>query len=265
MQQTKICSRCATEKPHADFFKRSRAKDGLRSECKTCTNIDNAEYKKRHPEVLALASKNWIERHPEKRREIKKNWAVANKEKISAMNKKQQQKRQRARAEHREHFPRLYRENGAKKSARELIAMAFPKTKKDRQEWYARHAPKLRNKVTAWANQNREYLRKKGSEYQKANRSQRLALHAAYRARKFKATPSWANRDDIRTFYELARALTEATGVPHHVDHQVPLNNPKVQGLHVADNLCILTGPENAAKGNRRWPDMWGEQPPLFD
>ena len=35
------------------------------------------------------------------------------------------------------------------------------------------------------------------------------------------------------------------------VDHVIPLNHPKVCGLHVPDNLKIVTGTKNLAKGNK--------------
>lgn len=261
----KACTKCGVTKPGSDFFKRARAKDGLRSECKTCTAAANKDYGKRNPEILEKAHRDWIARNPEKRRQIKRNWNASNKPAVARMNERQADKRRAAAAEHRAQFPRLYRADGKRKTPRELIAMAFPTTSKDRQVWYRNNAPKLRAKVAKWAAANKEKLREKDRVYGQRNRAKRQAKHAAYRAKKKQAIPAWADGETIRLFYELARALTHSTGIPHHVDHIVPLNSPEVQGFHVAENLCVLTGPENSAKGNRHWPDMWGEQPELFE
>jgi hypothetical protein len=74
-------------------------------------------------------------------------------------------------------------------------------------------------------------------------------------------TPPWADFVAIRAVYARAAMLTEATGVPHEVDHVIPLQNPRVCGLHVAGNLQVLTRKGNAAKSNHWCP----EQLHLFD
>jgi hypothetical protein len=89
-------------------------------------------------------------------------------------------------------------------------------------------------------------------------REQRAALvrhHAGKRrASRLQRTPRWADLDAIRTVYAEARRITVETGVMHHVDHQIPLQGRKVSGLHVHNNLQILTGSENSKKRNRFEP-----------
>lgn len=88
-----------------------------------------------------------------------------------------------------------------------------------------------------------------------ARKERRAALvrhHAAKRkAVKLQRRPPWANEAAIRAIYAEARRLTLATGVSHHVDHEIPLQGALVSGLHVETNLQILTGAENVAKRNK--------------
>jgi hypothetical protein len=63
-------------------------------------------------------------------------------------------------------------------------------------------------------------------------------------------TPAWANKDAIKEIYLEAQKLSKTTSVKHHVDHIIPLRHPLVCGLHVENNLQILTKDENIAKSN---------------
>ena len=66
---------------------------------------------------------------------------------------------------------------------------------------------------------------------------------------------------EIRKVYNLARKLSEDTGEAHNVDHIVPLNHPRVCGLHVHWSLRAIPAGPNMAKSNYWCP----EQRELFD
>ena len=58
---------------------------------------------------------------------------------------------------------------------------------------------------------------------------------------------------DVEAIVELYREaafLSITTGVPHHVDHVVPLNHPLVSGLHVSWNLEVIPARQNLEKSN---------------
>ncbi|MEY5099605.1 MAG: Burkholderia phage Mica [Pseudomonadota bacterium] len=64
----------------------------------------------------------------------------------------------------------------------------------------------------------------------------------------------WADSRAVRAIYAEARRISRETGVPHHVDHIIPLQGEYVSGLHVETNLRIVEGAENLRKGNRLEP-----------
>jgi len=96
-----------------------------------------------------------------------------------------------------------------------------------------------------------EAARARSLVWAKENPDKATAIVRRRSAAKINATPSWSDGDAILKFYAEAKQLTQETGVVHHVDHIVPLRHKKVCGLHVHQNLQVLTATENLKKGNR--------------
>lgn len=78
---------------------------------------------------------------------------------------------------------------------------------------------------------------------------EQLAI-AEKRVRRTRRVP-WANAAAIAAIYQQAKTLSEQTGIPHHVDHIIPLIGEFVSGLHVESNLQILPATDNIRKRNR--------------
>ena len=102
----------------------------------------------------------------------------------------------------------------------------------------------------------RKVVSESGKEYYRTPASTENKKSANRRAAKLQATPKWASEALILAIYEECQLLSEETGIPHHVDHAVPLISDIVCGLHCEDNLQILPALDNLSKGNRHWPDM---------
>jgi hypothetical protein len=87
-------------------------------------------------------------------------------------------------------------------------------------------------------------------EYKRKNMGATLE-RTSFRKKKIRiATPPWVDRSQILLIYEASVRATRETGIPHHVDHIVPLAGKNVCGLHVPWNLRAIPASENLSKGN---------------
>ena len=140
--------------------------------------------------------------------------------------------------------------------------------------WYENNKQRHADAVRKWAANNPEKIKEINKKRHSKHRARRNAESTAYRikfpnkiclmkssyrrrnsaignadcakrnARKIRATPLWADLDAIKDVY------LEAQYQQMHVDHTVPLKGKNVCGLHVWDNLQLLTEKENCRKGN---------------
>lgn len=147
-----------------------------------------------------------------------------------------------------------------------------------RKEWshnhYLRNKEKYKLKCIEYRAKNPEKVRSNRRKYDTIRRAVRKAASpkrmlrpkkeymlfnlpllaeqaSRYRAIKKQAFPAWANKEDLKSIYEGAAALTKKSGVMYHVDHVIPLQHKLVCGLHVAFNLQIITMTENVRKNNK--------------
>ena len=89
-----------------------------------------------------------------------------------------------------------------------------------------------------------------GKTYYRSDRVKETVRETKRNDQKKLATPSWANPAILKSFYKTARDISLATGVQHHVDHVIPLQNELVCGLHCEANLRIITAADNLTKHN---------------
>lgn len=156
-------------------------------------------------------------------------------------------KKRRARysAEWRKNHPGYYAEYQAKyrKENKERLKLL-------KAERYQATKDKVLIAVKKWAQENKHKTRASVMKWMKNNRAKVNAYWAKRYAAKRQAIPKWVDLSAIADVY------VEAEYMQMHVDHIVPLVSEKVCGLHVWDNLQLLTPFENISKGNRYWPDM---------
>lgn len=110
--------------------------------------------------------------------------------------------------------------------------------------WSLANKDRHLGKIKEWGLNNPDN-RKETRRKHRQNNSEYYAEYESLRKRlMLQARPKWANRSELRKIYKEAKTL-EVT-----VDHIIPLKHPKVCGLHVPNNLQLLTRSENSSKNN---------------
>lgn len=219
------CVSCGKNKTSAEFSKCSARKSGLQSYCKACA------------------------------KDKYNNYSAVNREKISSrMKDRRLADIEKSRAQGRSY----YRNNREKR-----LAYAKIFSKENRESISAKmSAYRLEKKVeiseqrAGYRSANKDKLSVENAEYRKSKPEKIRAIQSRRRSAKANASVKWANQWIIEEIFALCVARSIATGVPHQVDHIVPLRSKIVCGLHCEANLQVITKHENISKSNRYWPDM---------
>lgn len=118
--------------------------------------------------------------------------------------------------------------------------------------YYKKNEEAIRQVNAEWRNDNPERMAKIRSDYYQKNKPSYLASSRARKKHILMATPPCADMEAIERVYYEAQRLTIETGIPHDVDHIVPLRGEDVCGLHVEWNLRPIPASENRSKANKR-------------
>jgi len=106
---------------------------------------------------------------------------------------------------------------------------------------------KRKQYMKMYASDNREKINAKNAKYKKTKKGKITnRISCGRRRQKQKCPLSLGDREQIKLIYEECYRITQETGIPHHVDHIIPL---ALGGLHHPSNLQILTAEENLKKG----------------
>lgn len=119
---------------------------------------------------------------------------------------------------------------------------------------YIKNKERVLATVAKYRNNNKEIVRQRDKDYAKRNPHKLRAIKSRRKKKVIKATPKWLTKDQllqIEFFYKEAIRLEQETGIPHQVDHIIPIQGKEVCGLHVPWNLQVLTQKENRQKSNK--------------
>lgn len=107
--------------------------------------------------------------------------------------------------------------------------------------------------VKLWHQANPEAILQHQTTYRmtESGAAARAANAEVRRLRMTIQVPAWADLDLISECYARAREATAVSGIQYVVDHIVPIDGEFVSGLHVENNLQVITAQKNSEKGDR--------------
>lgn len=145
------------------------------------------------------------------------------------------------------------RKDGLQVYCKACMALLRAEKLYDRARW-ANNREAEQARYAEYFQQNASKLKQYWKEKARAQRQNNPGLKRSWNiARKHgerRATPPWAEIESINAIYQEARRLESIDGIKRHVDHIIPLKHVLVCGLHVRDNLLIMTAEENMSKHN---------------
>lgn len=111
-----------------------------------------------------------------------------------------------------------------------------------------RNPEKTQQRELLYSRNNKEKIYARLCAWRRLNMGKVLATIHKRNAVKLQAVPLWADLEKIKQIF------IEASRLGLTVDHVIPLQGKLVCGLHVHNNLQLLTKSENSKKGNRYQP-----------
>lgn len=142
------------------------------------------------------------------------------------------------------------------KNSRERARYSEQVRERKRKNYYANHARNKALKRAAYRSLPADVRQQKSKNCRQNHKTKcktipgyRRAFNAWQRAYRNLRLPKWVKLEDFIEIYSEAER-----GVDLVVDHVLPLRGELVSGLHVPENLQIMTRTENLEKGNRYEP-----------
>ena len=123
----------------------------------------------------------------------------------------------------------------------------------NKKRYYEENKTEIRAKQNKYREENREMFAEMNRQWRKDNPEKARLNDVRCRYRRYRAIPSWLTDEQqkqINDIYKECKEMTMQTGIEHHVDHIIPIHGKSVSGLHVPENLQILTASENCSKKN---------------
>ena len=217
----KSCSKCKEVKSIGEFNSHKTSASGYDYKCKVCKARYNKKYSQDNDSILKAKKKIFRKKNRESILEYNTQW----------------------RQENPNYTKEHYKKNKKRIDAKQSI---YRKTNLNAE----------RARTLKYYHDNRDAIRIKKVIYRKERSHVIYACCAKRRAAKIQRSVLWADHNKIKNVYFDCRELNlaaKAAGCSESfvVDHIIPLQGKLVSGLHVKNNLQIITNSENLSKSNK--------------
>ena len=119
-----------------------------------------------------------------------------------------------------------------------------------KKEWYNDNKERQLANMAAWVKNNRAAFKVIQNRYIGNNRGKFADKEARRRSLKLSAMPKWLNHAEVVEI-EYMYMYNQIMPGNWEVDHIVPLQGESICGLHIPENLQILSAKENRMKSNK--------------
>jgi len=124
-----------------------------------------------------------------------------------------------------------------------------------KKKYWGQNKERHRELTEKWYVENKERHLAASKKIYGKNKKRKLLDYYRREERTKRATPIWADRNELLKFHKEAEALTIKLGEPYEVDHIIPLHHKLVCGLNVPANLQVITRTENRKKAAKWNPN----------
>ena len=114
--------------------------------------------------------------------------------------------------------------------------------------WYENNKDRKRAYDTKRRAEKTHLYRAASKRWREAHPEKKRADTGSRRRRVRSQMPPWISPTSMACFYESAQRVSVCLGVPHDVDHIMPIHGKGVSGLHVPWNLQVMPSRLNARK-----------------
>lgn len=263
----KRCSKCKSEKPESEFYKKRSSKDGLNSQCIPCNKESKRQWNDANRRKYLEMKRGYYLRNREKILSSQQDYYQNNRDKVLEQNKRWAEKNRDRNLEGKRKWY-LNNRDRHRELGRAWMKSNAEKKRQNDHNYYKAHQDRIKRRTSMWAKSNREKIR---ARHQQRKSDTDYAAAIALRS----TLKNFLRRAMIQKTAETSELLGYTSemlikrmecqfsagqswsnyGTEWHIDHKIPVAHFLAKGefrahiVNALSNLQPLWAEENLAKG----------------